>query len=216
MKAVALFSGGKDSFLSALIAMEQGLDVQYCITIDPEEYSMMFHYPNTSYADLAAQLLGVTVRHVREENFRNSLEKCREEGIEAVVSGAIASEYQKTRIEHICTDLGLISYTPLWRKDQLIILNKVVESGMTAVIVSVSAEGLLESDLGSRINSAFISRMLALNESIRINLAGEGGEYESFVTSLTGHGSIIIDSFEKTWKGSGGYLTIKHAHYIPG
>lgn len=216
MKAVALFSGGKDSFLSALIALEQGFDVQYCLTIDPAEYSMMFHYPNTSLADLAAQLLGLKVRHIEEEDFRAGLEKCREEGIEAMVSGAIASEYQKTRIEHICTDLGLVSFTPLWRKDQAGVLRKIMEAGMTALVVSVSAEGLVENDLGSPIDKAFLDRMLDLNEKLGVNVAGEGGEYESFVTSLVGHGRIVLDSVQREWKGSGGYLTITNAHYVPG
>ena len=34
--------------------------------------------------------------------------------IDALVVGALRSDYQKTRIERMCEKLGLISYCPLW------------------------------------------------------------------------------------------------------
>ena len=52
MKAIALFSGGKDSFLSAMMAEEQGYEILYGVTVVPEEYSMMFHYPNSKISVL--------------------------------------------------------------------------------------------------------------------------------------------------------------------
>ncbi len=215
MKSVALFSGGKDSFLSALIASEQGLDVSHCVTIDPAEHSMMFHYPNTRAADLSAKLLGLGVKHVREERFAAELASLEKDGVQAVISGAIASEYQKTRIERLCTELGLVSYTPLWRKRQDLVLKKVIESGMKAMVVSVSAEGLGEGDLGTTINSDFIEKMAHLNDRIGINMAGEGGEYETYVFGLEGRGMVSIDSSNLRWQGSGGYLLIESAHFLP-
>lgn len=212
MKAVSLFSGGKDSFFSALIAMEQGFEIEYAITIDPEEYSMMFHYPNTQAADMAASLLGIKVRHVRESDFARAVEDARNHGIRALISGAIASEYQKTRIEELCTSLELISYTPIWRKNQKLILERMLETGLKAIIISVSAEGLVESDLGMSIDGDFIKKLSRIDEKIGINMAGEGGEYESFVKGLEGDGEIIFDKTSTEWKGSGGYLYIEKAH----
>ena len=37
--------------------------------------------------------------------------------IDCVVTGAIASEYQNSRIERICSELGLRSIAPLWRRE---------------------------------------------------------------------------------------------------
>ncbi len=213
MKAVALFSGGKDSFLSALIAGEQGFDIQHFLTIDPQEYSMMFHYPNAAKSDLPALLLGKKVVHIEEEDFRDAIESERDSGIQAVISGAIASEYQKTRIERMCTELGMVSYNPLWRKDQRLILRKILESGMRAIVVSVSAEGLTESDVGRPVDGEFIRRMEELNRTIGINIAGEGGEYETFVVGLEGSGKVVLDSESRSWQGSVGYLLIEKAHY---
>lgn len=213
MKAISLFSGGKDSFFSALVALEQGFDIQYAVTIDPEEYSMMFHFPNTMLADLSARLLGMEVRHVQEKDFSASLEKARDEGIKAVVSGAIASEYQKTRIEELCTDLGMTSFTPMWRKDQYLLMDAIMQSGIGAMIVSVSAEGLEEEDLGKSLDGDFVTKIRGIDERIGINPAGEGGEYETYVRSLEGSGRVVIDRAEKQWKGSGGYYSISEAHF---
>lgn len=211
MKAVSLFSGGKDSFFSAMTAMEQGFDIQYAITVDPGEYSMMFHYPNTRAADLSASLLGMKVEHIQEEDFHEALKEAEERGIKAVVSGAIASEYQKTRIEKLCTELGMVSYSPLWRKNQERLLVEMLHSGMKVRIVSVSAEGLTENDLGKTIDEDFIARMKEIDRRIGINIAGEGGEYESFVYGLVGSGEITFQKTSKIWKGSGGYLIIDDA-----
>lgn len=213
MKAVSLFSGGKDSFFSALIAMEQGFDVEYAITIDPEEYSMMFHFPNTSSADLSAGLLGLNVKHIKESDFVPALKAAHDEGVEAVVSGAIASDYQKTRIESICTDLGLVSFTPIWRKNQNLLLKEIIKSGIMAIIVSVSAEGLVEKDLGRPVDSEFIEYMGSIDRRIGINVAGEGGEYETFVRGLEGVGTIELTGTKKIWKGSGGYLLIENGKF---
>ena len=69
MKAVTLFSGGKDSFLSTMIAMEHGYDILYGITIIPDEYSMMFHYPNSGMAKYPASLLNFEIKYIGEKTF---------------------------------------------------------------------------------------------------------------------------------------------------
>ncbi|AAT43552.1 diphthine--ammonia ligase [Picrophilus oshimae] len=203
MKAVALFSGGKDSFLSAMIAMEQGFDVKRAVTIIPEEYSMMFHYPNAEKSRYAASLLSIDVEYIYESKFEEYILKLND--VDALVSGAIASDYQKTRIERLCTMSGIISFAPLWRKNQIEIIREIISREIRAMIVSVSAEGLNINDLGMEINNNYLKRLLNLNERYRINIAGEGGEYETFVFGL-GKNVLNIKNKNIIWKGSGGYL----------
>jgi diphthamide synthase (EF-2-diphthine--ammonia ligase) len=50
---------------------------------------------------------------------------------------------------------------------------------MDARIVVTAAEGLDASFLGARFDDALIRRLKALEKTYRINVAGEGGEYES-------------------------------------
>lgn len=47
--------------------------------------------------------------------------------VSAVSSGAIASDYQRLRVESICTRLGLVSLAYLWKQDQSLLLKDMVE-----------------------------------------------------------------------------------------
>lgn len=214
MKAISLFSGGKDSFLAASIAQEQGFEIVRAITVLPEEFSMMYHFPNAEKSTFPAKLLGIDTMHISEGELLETISSFVEDGVEALISGAIASEYQKTRIERMCTELGIISYTPLWRKDQLVLLNELQLRGIEAIVVSVSAEGLVEEDLGKIIDAQYIDHLIALREKYRINLAGEGGEFESFVVKSGGSKKIKIKKSRKIWEGSHGYLIIEDAELV--
>ncbi len=209
MKAISLFSGGKDSYLSVKIAQEQGLDIVELITVVPEEFSMMYHYPNSQMSKYPARLLGIPVVFLNELEVPGHLREMHEKRIEAVISGAVESEYQKTRIEKMCTESGLISYTPLWRKNQELLLRDLLLRGISPIIVSVSAEGLDGSYLGREIDDDMIKRLIKVREQYGINIIGEGGEYESFVVSDQTIGKkIVIRKKIVEWHGSYGYLKI--------
>lgn len=213
MKALSLLSGGKDSFLAAQFATEQGFEVDTALTVIPQEFSLMYHYPNAQKASLVASLAGMNWISVEENSLGDEIRKFANAGYQALVSGAIASEYQKTRLEEMCSSAGIISYTPLWHKDQKMILEELILRNIGAMIVSVSAEGFTEADLGRVIDQEFIHDLENRNEKYGINLAGEGGEYESFVFSSGGR-SVRILSSRRIWQGSHGYLLIDKAEIV--
>ena len=209
MKAVSLLSGGKDSFLSTVIAMESGMDIEYALIVKPEKDSPMFHVPNIGNAALTARLLGLKTVEIGESKFDPYFAIMRNNGIEAIVSGATASDYQHSRIERLCTLEGLLSFSPLWRLDPYLVLDELLLRGIETIIVSVSAEGLDEGYLGRRVDKDFISDIFRVEKKYKVNPLGEGGEYESFVTGMHGHGSIKIMDTRKVWSGSSGYLELK-------
>jgi ABC transporter with metal-binding/Fe-S-binding domain ATP-binding protein len=213
VKTFALISGGKDSFLSALTAMEQGFGVDTGITVIPETDSMMYHVPNAKWASLTCDLLGIHWISTDEANFHNTVKKMASEGYRAMVAGAIASNYQKSRLERICTELGLCLYTPLWLLNQETVLHELLLRGITAQIISVSAEGFNSSDLGRVLNQEYITDLKTRSKRHHFNIAGEGGEYESFVTSF-GKTEIRITLKKNVWKGSGGFTEIEKAELI--
>lgn len=45
-----------------------------------------------------------------------------------VSSGAIASDYQRLRVECICSRLGLVSFAYLWKQDQALLLQDMVSA----------------------------------------------------------------------------------------
>ncbi len=209
MLGVSLLSGGKDSFLSTLLGMEQGIDVIRCVTVIPETDSMMFHVPNIHIAGNVASLLDLETEFVPETDYEEKLLELARSGVEAIVCGAIASEFQKTRIEKICTEAGMVCFAPLWMKDQRTVIEEIISSGIRAIIVSVSAEGLGEELLGRVIDENLLAHLVRVHEKNRINITGEGGEYESLVTGIDFRERIKIREYQKIWNGSTGYLKIE-------
>jgi diphthine-ammonia ligase len=98
--------------------------------------------------------------------------------VEGIVVGAVASVYQNERVASIAKKLSLEVYAPLWQMDTGSLLEEVA-SRMDAMIVVTAAEGLDESFLGAHIDTGLIARLKTVAARHRINLAGEGGEYES-------------------------------------
>jgi predicted ATP pyrophosphatase (TIGR00289 family) len=94
----------------------------------------------------------------------------------------VASEYQKTRIEAIGERLGFRTYSPLWHKNQRQLLEDINNAGFKAIIVGIAAEGFDESWLGRQINKETIEELERLHKKYGINMTGEGGEYETFIT----------------------------------
>lgn len=46
--------------------------------------------------------------------------------IRGVSSGAIASDYQRLRVESVCSRLGLVSLSYLWKQDQSLLFHEMV------------------------------------------------------------------------------------------
>ena len=44
--------------------------------------------------------------------------KARHPDVAAAAAGAIASDYQRLRLEHVCGRLGLVALAPLWHRPQ--------------------------------------------------------------------------------------------------
>ncbi len=191
MKAAVLFSGGKDSCYSAYLAKKQGYELACLISIISEnKESYMFHTPNIKLVKKQAKVIGLPLvkrktKGKKEEELED-LEKAiklakDKDHINAVVSGALASNYQRLRIENICKKLNLESITPLWHKDELSYLWELVKSKFKVIITAIAAYPLDKSWLGREIDKKFIEEVKELKEKYKIHPAGEGGEFETFV-----------------------------------
>ncbi|MCK9581739.1 MAG: diphthine--ammonia ligase [Methanoregula sp.] len=184
MSWAALTSGGKDSILSCQKAIDSGKDVRYMVTARPKNPdSYMFHSANLDAVPVIARVAGMEyveiATHGRKEEELADLETgLAALDIDGVIAGAVASVYQADRVRAITDKLGLSLFTPLWHMDTEVLVREVAER-MDACIVVTAAEGLDASYLGARFDEALIGRLKQVAKTHRINLAGEGGEYES-------------------------------------
>jgi len=191
VKLGILMSSGKDSLYAAFIMRRQNYEITCGITLkSSNEASYMFHTPNVSLAQLQAKAMGIplvmqeTAGEKEKEllDLKKALQKAKEKhGIQGVVSGALYSNYQRERIEKAADEVGLKLFSPLWHMDQEQELRNLLKEGFEVILVSVAAEGLDKSWLGRKLTQKDVDRLVALHRKNGINIAGEGGEYESLV-----------------------------------
>ena len=218
MRVAALFSGGKDSTLAARLAEEDGHQVSYLVTMrsgNPDSY--MFHTVNVDAAELQAEALGkqwVQAWTAGEKEKELDDLKATLEGlpIEGVVSGAIASSYQRDRVERVCGELGLTLLSPLWGRGREELLRLVLDKGMKVIFTAVAAQGLDESWLGRRLDEVAVKELLALSRDYGVDPCGEGGEYESLVLDAPWfRRKVVVSEAERTWDGVSGRYVIREA-----
>jgi diphthine-ammonia ligase len=222
LNVAILFSGGKDSCLALWYALNQGWGVSSLVAVqtnNPESY--MFHYPNINWTRLQADAIHLPLCICESEGKRDDelldLERCLSDlknatDIEGVVSGAVESEYQKTRIDKISHNLNLASFSPLWRKDPEFLLREEVGLGFKIVISACMARGFTIDWLGREIGIQSIEELKEMNSKYGVHFVFEGGEAETFVTDgPIFKRQIAITSFQRIWKEDSGYLRIEKA-----
>jgi len=221
MRVAALITGGKDSTLALYRALRQGHQVEWLVAMMPRrEDSWMFHYPNIHVTDLFAEAVGIPLVRaptsgVREEEVEDLKRVLSTLDVDGVVSGAVYSQYQKSRIDRVCRELHLKSITPLWHENPLKLLREMLNLHFEIVIVGVYAYGLGPSWLGRRLDEQAVQELIELNRRYQVSLIGEGGEYESLVLDAPiFKRRIQILRSEVIWRGDSGHLLVKEARLV--
>jgi diphthine-ammonia ligase len=225
MRIGALFSGGKDSTYAAYLASQT--DQLAClITLFPKaDDSYMFHYPNLRWTTLQAEAIGVPqltreTPGVKEEELSDLTAAIREAkatySLDAICTGALASVYQKTRVERICGEQGLKCVSPLWGADPEQHLRRLVKERFNVMMIGVSALGLDQSWLGRVLDDVAIDQLVALSKKFRFHVGLEGGEGETFVLDCPlFNASVEVARATPVWKGDSGTYEILEARLAP-
>lgn len=218
MRVAVLATGGKDSTLALHRVLNNGYKVAFLVCMIPlREDSYMFHYPNIRLIDLFAEAVEIPlvkgetsgVKELELEDLKRLIAKLNVEGL---VSGAIASKYQKTRIEQICKQLNLECITPLWMENPQNILREILELKFEVIITGVYAYGFNIEWLGRKIDEETANSLIELNRQYGVSIVGEGGEYETLVLDAPFFKKKIkIVEAEKIWKNQRGYFLVKKA-----
>ncbi len=169
----------------------------------------MFHTPNIDMTLLQSQAMGIPLVRVttkgEKEKELEDLKKAIQEAIaryqiEGIVTGAVRSTYQASRVQKICNELKLWCFNPLWLKNQVELLYEIVDRGIRAVISGVFAEPLDKTYLGAEIDKTMIERLAKIESTHHINPAGEGGEIETTVLDApVFKKKIVITKNEVKW-----------------
>ena len=191
MKLALLLSGGKDSLYSGYLAKKHGHEITCVISVvSKNKESYMFHTPSISLTEKQAQVMRVPIiiqkstgkKELELKDLENAMGYAKNKyEVEGVITGAIQSVYQSSRIQKICNKLKLECFNPLWQTDEKEYLNDLIKNKFSVILTGIFAYPLNQSWLGRKIDKKFISDISQLNKKYKVSLAGEGGEYETFV-----------------------------------
>jgi len=224
MKLGVLCSGGKDSLYACGMALRRE-EVACLISIRSENVeSYMFHTPNIPFVRLQAEAAGLPLVEAftegkEEEELRDlssALALARDRyAIEGVVTGAIQSVYQATRVQRVAQDLGLWCFNPLWHTDQAEYLRSLWRQGYHVLVAGVFSAPFDASWLGRWIDPESIRLLEEYAGRYRITLSGEGGEYESFVTDAPYFSKRIeILEYATEYRNYQGVFSIRKARLV--
>lgn len=222
----ALFSGGKDSTYATYLAIRAGQKIGCLVSIIPEnKESYLFHTPNISLVDKLAEAMEIPLvkmtsfgeREKELNDLKNALKEAKERfSVTGVLTGAISSVYQASRIQRVCFELGLECFNPLWLRDEQNHIEEIIRNDFHVIFTGVFAHPLDKSWLGRTLNALTARELGELRKSHGINPAGEGGEYETLVLDCPLYKKrLFIHSSERTFKGGAGVLEIKESELLP-
>ena len=178
------WSGGKDSSFALFKAVNMGMQ-PHCL------FTMMTENPERSRSHgLHIKLLQAQSKAIRlplvtvsakwedyESAFIKQLKVFKKNGVTDGVFGDIDIEAHREWVEHASQAAEIIPHEPLWQKDRERLVVDFINSGFKAAIVSVKSDVLDPGFLGCDLTLDLLEKFRELN----IDLAGENGEYHTFV-----------------------------------
>lgn len=188
MKAIASWSGGKDSCLACYKAIKEGYDVSYFVNNVSKSYRRsFFHGVRENLIIKQADSIGIkliqnkTTIKKYNANFKKTIRKIKKEGIDIGVFGDVNFPLSKKWVNNICKQTRIKPIMPLWNIDEEEIMNEFINAGFRAIVVSANKKYFTKNWLGMEINRNFIRSIKRLNKKNNVNICGEKGEYHTFV-----------------------------------
>uniref|UniRef100_A0A8C6Z268 Diphthine--ammonia ligase n=1 Tax=Nothoprocta perdicaria TaxID=30464 RepID=A0A8C6Z268_NOTPE len=237
---VALF-GGKDSCYNMMQCVAAGHQIVALANLRPAErqtdeldsymYQTVGHQAIDLYADamdlplyrcfikgtsVNTGRVYVTCEEDEVEDLYRLLKLVKEkERVEGVSVGAILSDYQRIRVEHVCRRLNLQPLAYLWRRNQEILLKEMISSNIQAIIIKVAALGLdPDEHLGKRLDQ-MEPLLLELSEKYGVHVCGEGGEYETFTLDCPlFKKKIVVDSSEVVLHSADAFAPVAYLRFL--
>lgn len=184
-RSIFNWSSGKDSALALYYAMQNpDIDIKYLFSvINSDTNRIGMHEIPTTLLKNQAEAIGIPLR-IFCTNFDSSyangmseeMRYFRSQDINTSIFGDIFFNDLRKYRETKCSEVGFNTLFPLWGMSPIEILNKFVDLGFKAVIVSIDESKLSKNLLGRIIDSRFIEEY-----PTDYDISGENGEYHTFV-----------------------------------
>ena len=183
-KVFVSWSGGKDSYLSLLLAKERGLDTSCLLSFVGSDGNSRSHGLKTAVLKSQASALGLPLetKEVTWESYEQGFEEAVKslKGHYAVTGGVFGDVNLKEHrqwVEKMSKRCGISYNLPLWMMPERRVSELLIERGGKALIVAIRNDLVDESWLGRIMDDRYIDYCLQQ----QISPCGEGGEVHTLV-----------------------------------
>lgn len=187
-KVFVSWSGGKDAYLSLLLAREQGLEIKSLLNFAGHDGYSRSHGLPRDLLERQAEALDLPLEkeevtwETYQEGFIRAVERLKDKGMTGGVFGDINLEEHREWLEKMARHCGFNCYLPLWGMGERQVTEELVHRGVTAIIVSLKSELVKEEWLGQPLGQKF----LEYSEKAGISPCGERGEFHTLVVDGPG------------------------------
>ena len=183
-KALASWSGGKDSCLALWRAQKMRIKVTHLLTaLDESGLKTRSHGVSKALISLQGESLGIFNTFISaswqnyEQDFIGKLKKLNiDEGITQAIFGDIDLITHREWEEKVCAAANIEAILPLWNENRLSLVNEFINAGFKARVTCVDGRFLDSSFVGVEFNTEFIA-----NLPEGVDACGENGEFHTFV-----------------------------------
>jgi diphthine-ammonia ligase len=179
VKAVGLFSGGKDSLYALHLVEKRGVTVDHLLTLIPNLPWPSPHAENIEALKILARSMGKQLTIVDFKKKGAFIEALKSLEVEALVAGDIFVEAHITGLKDVCGKVGLELLEPLYRRDTSEVFDEIFGLGFKALITGVKLNYLGEEWLGYVISKETSAEFLSKIGSA--DPLGENGEFHTLV-----------------------------------
>lgn len=244
MKVVALISGGKDSCFNMMHAVAEGHTIVALANLYPSDQdtdeidSYMYQTVGHEAINLYSEAMDIPLFRRKISGYAKSKSlnyvADKEDEVEdlyallhdikshmqfdGVSCGAILSDYQRIRVESVCTRLHVKSLSYLWQRDQEELLDEMISCDVESIIIKTAAYGLDPYKHLGKTLQQMSKTLKSLQQKYGSHVCGEGGEFETFTLDcplfkkaiVVDESEIIIHSDDHF--ATVGYLKLKKMH----
>lgn len=178
------WSGGKDSYLSLLLAKEKGLDIACLLSFVSGDGYSRSHGLKTEILKRQAEVLGIPLdtEEVTWESYENGFERAvnrlkEERGVTGGVFGDVNLSEHREWVEKMSRRCKIKYNLPLWLMDERKVSENLIARGGKAMVVAIRSDLVDEVWLGKVMDEEFIDYCVNLG----ISPCGEGGETHTLV-----------------------------------
>jgi uncharacterized protein (TIGR00290 family) len=179
VKAVGLFSGGKDSLYAVHLVEKEGVTVNHLLTLLPNLPWPSPHAENIESLKVLAESMGKPLTIVDFQREGAFVEALKSLEVDALVAGDINVEAHLAGLRDVCGKVGLELLEPIYGRDTTELFHEIFALGFKALITGVNLKYLGEEWLGFVISKetgdSFLSKIGSVDP------LGENGEFHTLV-----------------------------------